>query len=185
MPTGATVFVDFGTPDVCHSVDDGQKYVAHYRFPRPKFTKRSAVRGPIRGRNDPTEHVMRTNWKKFVTSPLRESIAAAVPALPLFAAEPSRTRDDRVGWHLGHRRTARSSPMAPIYQVTDRLHEGRTVRVPCHEIGTTVSAGLPELGAQSQLVEDLARAVDADDWPTAHAIGERLSVEVTGRARTK
>lgn len=76
-------------------------------------------------------------------------------------------------------------PMAPIYEVTDRLHEGRTVHVPCHEIGTTVSAWLAELGTQSQLVEELARAVGADDWPTAHAIGDRLSVEVTRWARTK
>lgn len=128
---------------------------------------------------------MGTNRKKFVTAPLREAVAAAVPALPLFAAGPSRTRDDRFRWHSGHRRTARSLPMAPIYEVTDRLHEGRTVHVPCHEIGTTVSAWLAELGAQSQLVEELARAVGADDWPTAHAIGDRLSVEVTRWARTK
>ena len=75
--------------------------------------------------------------------------------------------------------------MAPIYQVTDRLHEGRTVRVPCHEIGTTVSGWLAELEAQSQLVEELARAVGADDWPTAYAIGDRLSVEVTRWGSTK
>ncbi len=97
---------------------------------------------------------------------------------------PSRTRES-LRLHSGHRRTARSLPMAPIYQVTDRLHEGRTVHVPCHEIGTTVSAWLAELGAQSQLVEELARAVGADDWPTAYAIGDRLSVEVTRWARTK
>ena len=140
---------------------------------------------PTRGRNDLTEHIMGNNRKKFVTSPLREAVAAAVPALLLFAAGPSRTRDDRSRWHSGHRRTARSMPMAPIYRVTDRLHEGRTVHVPCHEIGTTVSAWLAELGAQSQLVEELARAVGADDWPTAYAIGDRLSVEVTRWARTK
>jgi hypothetical protein len=75
--------------------------------------------------------------------------------------------------------------MGPIYQVTDRLHEGRTVRVRCHEIGTTVSAWLAELGAQSQLVDQLARAVGADDWPTAYAIGDRLSVEVARCATTK
>jgi hypothetical protein len=128
---------------------------------------------------------MGTNRRQFVTSPLREAIAAAVPALLLFAAGPSRTRGDRFRWHPGHRRTAPSLPMTPIYRVTDRLHEGRTVHVPCHEIGTTVSAWLAELGAQSQLVEDLARAVDADDWPTAYAIGDRLSVEVTRWVRTK
>jgi hypothetical protein len=123
---------------------------------------------------------MGTNRRKFVTSPLREAVAAAVPALLLFAAGPSRTRDDRFRRHAGHRR-----PMAPIYQITDRLHEGRAVQVPCDEIAATVSAWLAELGAQSQLVEDLARAVDADDWPTAYAIGDRLSVAVTRWARTK
>ena len=176
------LFIDVGTPDVRHSIDDDQKYVAHYRFPRPKFTKRSAVSGADRGRNDPTEHIMDTNRKKSVTSPLHEAVAAAVPAQLLFVAGPSRPRDNRFRWHSGHRKTVRSLPMAPIYQVTDRLHEGRTVHVPCHEIGTTVSAWLAELGAQSQLVEDLARAVDADDWPTAYAIGERLSIEVTRSA---
>jgi hypothetical protein len=78
----------------------------------------------------------------------------------------------------------RSLPKAPIYRVTDRLHEGRTVHVPCHEIGATVAAWLAELGTQSRLVEDLTRAVEADDWPTAYAIGDRLSVEVTRWART-
>jgi hypothetical protein len=128
---------------------------------------------------------MGTTRKQFVTSPLREAIAAAVPALLLFGAGTPRTRDDRFRRHSGHRRTARPLPMTPIYQVTDRLHEGRTVHVPCHEIGTTVSAWLAELGAQSQLVGDLARAVEADDWPTAYAIGDRLSVEVTRWARRK
>ena len=40
----------------------------------------------------------------------------------------------------------------------DRLHNGRTVQVPGHEIAPIVSAWLAELGAQSPLVEDLARA---------------------------
>jgi hypothetical protein len=186
MPTASTVlFVDLGTPDVRRSIDDDQKYVAHYRFPRPKFTKRSAVSGADPRPHDPTEHMMGTNRKQFVTSPLRDAIAAAAPALLLSAAGPSRTRDDRLRWHSRHRRTARSLPITPVYQVADRLHEGRTVHVPCHEIATTVSTWLAELGAQSHLVEDLARAVDADDWPTAYAIGDRLSVEVTRWARTK
>jgi hypothetical protein len=75
-----------------------------------------------------------------------------------------------------YRRAARTRT---IYQVSDRLHEGRTVRVPGHEIATTVSAWLAELGAHSQLVEDLARAVRTGDWPAARTIGECLSVDVT------
>ena len=50
------------------------------------------------------------------------------------------------------------------YQVTDRLHEGRTVNVPGHEIATTVAAWLAELGAHSPLVDDLARAAHSGDW---------------------
>jgi hypothetical protein len=78
-----------------------------------------------------------------------------------------------------HRRTQWAVPTTSIYRVTDRLHEGRTVDVPCHQIATTVSAWLAELGAHSQLVEDLARAVHVGDWPAAYAIGEYLSVDVT------
>jgi len=75
-----------------------------------------------------------------------------------------------------HRRAARTRT---IYQVSDRLHAGRTVHVPGHEIATTVSAWLAELGAHSPLVEDLARAVGAGDWPAARAVGEYLSVDVS------
>jgi hypothetical protein len=75
-----------------------------------------------------------------------------------------------------HRRGARTST---IYRVTDRLHDGRTVTVPSHEIATTVSAWLAELGAHSPLVDDLARAAHAGDWPATHALGEFLSVDVT------
>ena len=67
----------------------------------------------------------------------------------------------------------------PIYRITHRLHDGRTADVRCNEIPQVVSAWLAELGVQSPLVQDLARAVNADDWPAAHAIGEFLSVEVT------
>ena len=66
-----------------------------------------------------------------------------------------------------------------VVAVTDRLHEGRTADVPCHQIVTTVSAWLAELGAHSPLVEDLASSIDVGDWPTACAIGEYLSVDVT------
>jgi hypothetical protein len=75
-----------------------------------------------------------------------------------------------------YRRVTRTRP---IYRVSHCLREGRTVDVPGHEIATTVSAWLAELGADSPLVEDLAQAVRAGDWPAAHAIGEYLSVDVT------
>lgn len=65
------------------------------------------------------------------------------------------------------------------YQVTDRLHEGRTVRVSADGIVSTVSAWLAELGASSPLVEDLFRTVRASNWTAAHAIAECLSVDVT------
>jgi hypothetical protein len=51
--------------------------------------------------------------------------------------------------------------------------------VPAQEIATTVSAWLAELGAHSPLVDDLARAVCAGDWPVALGIGDYLSVDVT------
>ncbi len=67
-----------------------------------------------------------------------------------------------------------------MYQLTDRLNKARTVQVSADEISTTVSGWLAELGATSPLVEDLARAVRAGDWPRTHSLGECLSVEVTG-----
>jgi hypothetical protein len=74
-----------------------------------------------------------------------------------------------------HRRTARTTT---IYRVTDRLHDGRTVTVAFEEIAITVSAWLAELGAHSPLVDDLARAARAGDWPATHALGEYLAVDV-------
>jgi hypothetical protein len=68
---------------------------------------------------------------------------------------------------------------AATYRVSDRLHEGRAVQVSAHEIATTVSAWLAELGVHSPLVDDLARAVRAGDWPTALGLGDYLSVDVT------
>jgi hypothetical protein len=75
-----------------------------------------------------------------------------------------------------HRRGAHVSP---IYRVTQCLRDGRTAEVPGHQIATTVSAWLAELGADSPLVDDLARALSAGDWSTAHALADFLSVEVT------
>lgn len=75
-----------------------------------------------------------------------------------------------------HRREAQDSP---IYRVTQCLRDGRTAVVPGHEIATTVSAWLAELGADSPLVDDLARALSAGDWSTAHALADFLSVDVT------
>jgi hypothetical protein len=73
----------------------------------------------------------------------------------------------------------RAAPSTTIYRVSDRLHDGRTVHVQGHEIAPTVSAWLAELGAHSPLVDDLARVAQAGDWPTACAIGEYLSVDVS------
>ncbi|MGD1173177.1 hypothetical protein ACKUVQ_07830 [Mycobacterium seoulense] len=69
-------------------------------------------------------------------------------------------------------------PVATMFRVTDRLHCGRTVRVPGHEIAPTVSAWLAELGAHSPLVDELARAARVGDWSLAYAIGDQLSVDV-------
>lgn len=66
-----------------------------------------------------------------------------------------------------------------IYRVTHRLHHGRSADVRCSEIPTTVSAWLAEFGVKTPLVDDLARAVRADNWPAALAIGEFLSIDVT------
>ncbi|MGZ4509769.1 MAG: hypothetical protein ACXVX4_00115 [Mycobacterium sp.] len=75
--------------------------------------------------------------------------------------------------HWPQRRTATT-----FYQVTDRLHDGHWARVPVHQISATVSGWLAELGVQSPLADDLARAVRGGDWPAAHALGECLSIEV-------
>ena len=68
---------------------------------------------------------------------------------------------------------------SPIYRVTQCLRDGRSAEVPANQIATTISAWLAELGADSPLVEDLARAVHAGDWTSAHALGEYLSIDVT------
>lgn len=73
---------------------------------------------------------------------------------------------------------------ATVYQLTNRLRGGRTVCVRGDEIAATVSGWLAELGTRSPLVEDLARAARAGDWPAAHAIGEHLSVQITTLPKT-
>ena len=75
-----------------------------------------------------------------------------------------------------------SHPRGPeettTYQVTDRLHRDHMARVPADRIVATVSAWLAELGVESPLVDDLARAVHAGNWPAAHGIADYLSVEI-------
>lgn len=68
---------------------------------------------------------------------------------------------------------------APTYQLTDRLHEGRTARVSVDGIAGTVSAWLAEFGVYSPLAEDLAQSVRDGQWAAAYAIGDRLSVDVS------
>jgi hypothetical protein len=95
-----------------------------------------------------------------------------------------------VGWiENANRETTMTSPIwqhhwlqrrpAPtIYQLTDRLHDGHMARVPAHQITTTVSAWLAEVGVHSPLVDDLARAVRIGDWPATYALSDCLSVDV-------
>jgi hypothetical protein len=71
------------------------------------------------------------------------------------------------------------SKKATVYQIADRLHSGRAVRVSSDEIASTVSAWLAELGAESSMVDELARAVRAGNWSAAHALEDLLSVDVT------
>lgn len=70
-------------------------------------------------------------------------------------------------------------PTMNVYHITDQLHAGRVADVPADQIAPTVSAWLAELGVQSPLVKDLARAAQARDWPAVYAVGEHLSVQVT------
>ncbi len=67
---------------------------------------------------------------------------------------------------------------AVTYQLTDRLHTGRTVHVAADDINSTVSAWLAELGVHSPLVEELVRMVRDGEWAAAYAIADRLSVDV-------
>jgi hypothetical protein len=64
------------------------------------------------------------------------------------------------------------------YEVNDRLHAGRTVRVRADGIASIISTWLAELGAASPLAEDIARAARNGDWPVVHALGDWLSVDI-------
>jgi hypothetical protein len=90
------------------------------------------------------------------------------------------TRVDRiaVAMGLGSAAAGRHGAREPLYRITDRLHNERTVQVPAHEIAHVVSAWLAELGAHSPLVDDLARAARLGDWAAAYAVGDQLSVHV-------
>jgi hypothetical protein len=66
---------------------------------------------------------------------------------------------------------------APLYRLTDRLHQ-RTMRVSPDEIAATVSGWLAEVGVESPLVDAFADAVRDGDWATAHAFGDLLAVDV-------
>jgi hypothetical protein len=70
-------------------------------------------------------------------------------------------------------------PPVTIHRLTDPLHDGRTVHVCADGLVATLTTWLAELGAASPLVDDLAEAVRAGDWPTAHALSDFLSVEVS------
>jgi hypothetical protein len=64
------------------------------------------------------------------------------------------------------------------YLLTDRLHDGRKAQVRADQLPRTLAAWLAELGAHSPLVDELAKAVCAGDWPTAHAVADQLCVDV-------
>ncbi|MEZ0052249.1 hypothetical protein ABIA30_003261 [Mycobacterium sp. MAA66] len=66
----------------------------------------------------------------------------------------------------------------PTFVVVDRLHGRRAVAVPGEQVAATVSAWLAELDVDSPLIDELALAVQRQDWPAVYALGERLSVEV-------
>lgn len=67
---------------------------------------------------------------------------------------------------------------ATVYEVRDRLHDGRARRVRSDEIAATVSGWLAELDVQSPLVDDLARAVRVGNWAAAYAVCDVLGVDV-------
>jgi hypothetical protein len=78
---------------------------------------------------------------------------------------------------IGHR-SLTGMRTTTSYDIVDRLHARRAARVPANRIAATVSAWLAELGVDSPMTEDLARAARAGDWPAVHAISDWLSVDV-------
>jgi hypothetical protein len=84
---------------------------------------------------------------------------------------------DRFGFARWH--WPRSSTCEQRYQVCDRLHKDRVVNVPGSEIASIVGAWLADLGVQSPWVDQLAGAIQADDWATVRAVCDHLSVDVS------
>lgn len=85
----------------------------------------------------------------------------------------------RNAFHAQARHGGQRPGPVPIFRVSDRLHQERSVTVAAHEIAATVAGWLAELGVHSPLVDQLDSAVFMGDWITARAIADRLSVDVT------
>lgn len=66
----------------------------------------------------------------------------------------------------------------PCFCVRDSLHGGRAAHVPGDMVASVVASWLAEFDAVSPVVDDLERAVCDGDWPSAHALAARLSVEI-------
>ena len=77
------------------------------------------------------------------------------------------------------RRARRTASPGAVYHITDRLHCRRADRVSSDRIAAVVAAWLAELGADSPMVEELAHAVRAGDWPVAHSLEDLLSVQIS------
>lgn len=75
-----------------------------------------------------------------------------------------------------HRRGRHASPT--LYELTDRLHDGRTVRVPADRIEDVLASWLAEWDVRTPLVSELSSAVCTSDWPTVGDIADRLSVSI-------
>ena len=75
--------------------------------------------------------------------------------------------------------THMSTKTATTYDIVDRLHARRAAHVPVDRIAATVTAWLAELGVDSPMAEDLARAARTGNWPAVHAISDCLSLDLT------
>ncbi|MDR3661259.1 MAG: hypothetical protein P4L86_12865 [Mycobacterium sp.] len=69
-------------------------------------------------------------------------------------------------------------PVVMTYVIVDHLHDRHAVGVTGDRVAATVAGWLAELDVQSPLVEELGRAARRGDWPTTHAIGDQLSIDV-------